>query len=191
MNPKGIAPKRTMKKGGRAAVIPLGEFNPPPAPCGAELGVSDFILNAKSIFFTSPNFKSPNLKSIICKSSKCKLELTCSVFFLPPYNPPSRSAHSAGSAKTAHKIRLLFHQNFDRFWTSILGRFGVVLGRPGFAEAPGLPAVLRKINKFKSELQKASKTLKIADMDKSQRHCPKTHNEKKRAGGGDPPWGIR
>ena len=31
MNPKGLASNRRMKKGGRAAVIPLGEVNPPPA----------------------------------------------------------------------------------------------------------------------------------------------------------------
>ena len=37
MNPKGLAPTRRMKKGGRAAVIPLGEVNPPPAPEGREL----------------------------------------------------------------------------------------------------------------------------------------------------------
>ena len=41
MNPKGLASNRRMKKGGRAAVIPLGEVNPPPAPEVAEPGVSD------------------------------------------------------------------------------------------------------------------------------------------------------
>ena len=35
MNPKGLATTRRMKKGGRAAVIPLGEVNPPP-PEGLE-----------------------------------------------------------------------------------------------------------------------------------------------------------
>ena len=36
MNPKGLATTRRMKKGGRAAVIPLGEVNPPPPEgCGA------------------------------------------------------------------------------------------------------------------------------------------------------------
>ena len=35
MNPKGLAPTRRMKKGGRAAVVPLGEVNPPP-PEGSE-----------------------------------------------------------------------------------------------------------------------------------------------------------
>ena len=34
INPKGLAPSRRIKKGGRAAVIPLGEVNPPPAPEG-------------------------------------------------------------------------------------------------------------------------------------------------------------
>ena len=32
MNPKRLATTRRMKKGGRAAVVPLGEVNPPPAP---------------------------------------------------------------------------------------------------------------------------------------------------------------
>ena len=35
--PNSLAPNRRMKKGGRAAVIPLGEVNPPPAPEGREL----------------------------------------------------------------------------------------------------------------------------------------------------------
>ena len=35
MNPKGLATTRRKKKGGRAAVIPLGEVNPPP-PEGSE-----------------------------------------------------------------------------------------------------------------------------------------------------------
>ena len=34
MNPKGLATTRRKKKGRRAAVIPLGEVNPPPAPEG-------------------------------------------------------------------------------------------------------------------------------------------------------------
>ena len=41
MNPKGLAINRRMKKGGRAAVIPLGEVNPPPAPEGRGHAVSD------------------------------------------------------------------------------------------------------------------------------------------------------
>ena len=59
---------------------------------------------------------------------------------------------------------------------------------PGFSEAPGSAAVFKK---FKSWFQKASKTLKIADIDESQRHCLKSQNEKRRAGGGDPPWGSQ
>ena len=37
--------------------------------------------------------------------------------------------------------------------------------------------------------QKAPKTHKIAEVDESQRPCPKSQNEKRRAGGGDAPWG--
>ena len=37
--------------------------------------------------------------------------------------------------------------------------------------------------------QKTPRTLKIAKVDVSQRPCPKSQNEKRRAGGGDPPWG--
>ena len=37
MNPQGFASNRRMKKGGRAAVVPLGEVNPPPAPQGRGL----------------------------------------------------------------------------------------------------------------------------------------------------------
>ena len=61
----------------------------------------------------------------------------------------------------------------------------------GFSEAPGSAAVFGKFIKFKSRLQKASKTLKIADIDESQRPCLKSQNEKRRAGGGDPPWGSQ
>ena len=93
-----------MKKGGRAAVIPLGEVNPPPAPLvGAEQGVLDRLPEAEA-------------------TAKKRV-------FSPPYNPPRRPAHSAGPAKRALKIRPVFDQNFDRFLTSIFGRFGVVLGR--------------------------------------------------------------
>ena len=59
----------------------------------------------------------------------------------------------------------------------------------GFSEAPGPAAVFGKFKKFKSWLQKASKTLKVADIDESQRPCHKSQKEKRRAGGGDPPWG--
>ena len=61
----------------------------------------------------------------------------------------------------------------------------------GFSEAPGLAAVFGKFEKFTSWLQKASKTLKITDIDESQRPCLKSQNEKRRAGGGDPPWGSQ
>ena len=40
-------------------------------------------------------------------------------------------------------------------------------------------------------LQKTKKTLKISEIDISQRPCPKSQNEKRRAGGGDPPWGSQ
>ncbi len=60
-----------------------------------------------------------------------------------------------------------------------------------FSEAPGSAAVFGKMQKFKAWLQKASKTLKIADIDESQRPCLKSQNEKRRAGGGDPPWGSQ
>ena len=53
---------------------------------------------------------------------------TCRVVFKPPYNPPRRPAHSAGSAQEALKIRLVVDQNVDHFLTSILRRFWVVLG---------------------------------------------------------------
>ena len=48
MNPKGLAPTRKLKKGGRAAVIPLGEVNPPPAPQGRGNGVLDLHCKAQS-----------------------------------------------------------------------------------------------------------------------------------------------
>ena len=38
---KGLAPSRRMKKGGRAAVSPLGQVNPPPAAKWRENGVLD------------------------------------------------------------------------------------------------------------------------------------------------------
>ena len=49
----------------------------------------------------------------------------------------------------------------------------------------------RKNEKFKAWLQKASKTLKVAEIYESQRPCPNSQNEKRRAGGGDPPWGSQ
>ena len=61
----------------------------------------------------------------------------------------------------------------------------------GFSEALGPAVVFGKMEKFKAWLQKASKTLKIAHIDESQRPCPKPQTEKRRAGGGDPPWGSQ
>ena len=61
----------------------------------------------------------------------------------------------------------------------------------GFSEAPGPAAVFGKFKKLKSLLQKALVTLKIAAIDESQRPCLKSQNEKRRAGGGDPPWGSQ
>ena len=52
---------------------------------------------------------------------------------------------------------------------------------PGFYEAAG----------GGKGRQKTPKTLKIAEVDESQRPCPKSQNEKRRAGGGDPPWGSQ
>ena len=61
----------------------------------------------------------------------------------------------------------------------------------GFSEALGPAVVFGKMEKFKAWLQKASKTLKIADIDESQRPCHNSQNEKRRAGGGDSPWGSQ
>ena len=44
---------------------------------------------------------------------------------------------------------------------------------------------------FKAWLQKASKTLKIAHIDESQRPCHNSQEENMRADGGDPPWGSQ
>ena len=59
----------------------------------------------------------------------------------------------------------------------------------GFSEALGPAVVFGKMEKFKAWLQKASKTLKVAEIYESQRPCPNSQNEKRRAGGGDAPWG--
>ena len=61
----------------------------------------------------------------------------------------------------------------------------------GFSEALGPAVVFGKMEKFKAWLQKASKTLKVAEIYESQRPCPNSQNEKRRAGGGDPPWGSQ
>ena len=61
----------------------------------------------------------------------------------------------------------------------------------GFSEALGPAVVFGKMEKFKAWLQKASKTLQVAEIYESQRPCPNSQNEKRRAGGGDPPWGSQ
>ena len=61
----------------------------------------------------------------------------------------------------------------------------------GFSEALGPAVVFGKMEKFKAWLQKASKTLQVAEIYESQRPCLKSQNEKRRAGGGDPPWGSQ
>ena len=48
----------------------------------------------------------------------------------------------------------------------------------GFSEAPGPAAVFGKMENFKAWLQKASKTLKIAGIDESQRPCLQSQKEK-------------
>ena len=55
MNPKGLASNRRKKKSGRAAVVPLGEVNPPPAPEGRS--------RACQIKSQMPNRQTSNLQS--------------------------------------------------------------------------------------------------------------------------------
>ena len=50
---------------------------------------------------------------------------------------------------------------------------------------------LKALQDRPKRLQKTPKTLKIAEVDISQRHGPKPQKEKRRAGGGDPPWGSQ
>ena len=57
-NPQGLASSRRGPFGGRAAVIPLGEGNPPPAACS---GAG----RARSTAGVSSNFKSSNILFII------------------------------------------------------------------------------------------------------------------------------
>ena len=61
----------------------------------------------------------------------------------------------------------------------------------GFSKALGPAVVFGKMEKFKTWLKKASKTLQVAEIYESQRPSPKSQNEKRRAGGGDPPWGSQ
>ena len=83
----------------------------------------------------------------------------------------------------------LFHQRFPFFLD-----FGppkskkIESIRPqGFSEALGPAVVFGKMEKFKAWLQKSSKTLQVAEIYESQMPCPNSQNEKRRAGGGDPP----
>ena len=48
--------------------------------------------------------------------------------FHPPCFPPKSPTHSAGPPPKARNGPLEIDQNFDHFLTSILGRFGTVLG---------------------------------------------------------------
>ena len=48
MNPKGLAANRRMKKGRRAAVIPLGEVIRRPQRSGGDVGVSDWVKTSDS-----------------------------------------------------------------------------------------------------------------------------------------------
>ena len=58
-------------------------------------------------------------------------------------------------------------------------------------KARGLAAIFGKFAKSKAWLHKASMKLEIADIDESQGPCPNSQHEKRRAGGGDPPWGSQ
>jgi hypothetical protein len=118
MNPKGLASNRRVKKGGRAAVIPLGEINPPPAPEGRGHGESDQRQRRRS----GPSCQELNESS---------LHLTASLLWrslFPLYNPPRRPAHSAGPTQKAHADSLEIDQHFEHFLESMFDRFGVVLG---------------------------------------------------------------
>ena len=58
--PTGLAPDRRKKKGGRAAVIPLGEVNPPPAPEGRSRACQTDLQKPKPqakscLLYTSPS----------------------------------------------------------------------------------------------------------------------------------------
>ena len=86
MNPKGLASNRKMKKGGRAAVIPLGEVIRRPQPEAEEQGVLD----------RQP--KSPNLKAIICIRY---LPISKSEFLAPPIIPPGGQRVPPGRLKSS------------------------------------------------------------------------------------------
>ena len=88
--PTSLATNRRRQKGGRAAVIPLGEVNPPPAPEG----------RAERVGFTglmpNPHSKSPNLKAIICLRH---LQISKSYFLDPLIVPPGGQHSPPGRPK--------------------------------------------------------------------------------------------
>ena len=99
MNPKGLATTRRMKKGGRAAVIPLGEVNQPAAPLvGAEQGVLDRQPKAEV------TAKSPHLKAITCIRY---LPNSKSDFLAPPIIPPGGQRIPPGRPRGRIKFALL------------------------------------------------------------------------------------
>ena len=105
MNSKGLASNRRKKKGGRAAVIPLGEVNPPPAPEGRGYGVLLRVLDR--LPEAEAKAKSPALKAYICLKIPAKLKKRV---FSPPglRIPPGRPKWIARNV-------VFFDQNFDHF----------------------------------------------------------------------------
>ena len=83
MNPKDLAPSRSKKKGRRAAVIPLGEVNPPPATC---CGAGRARSKAKSV----------HRKALICLKH---LLISKSEFLAPPIIPPGGQRIPPGRCK--------------------------------------------------------------------------------------------
>ena len=55
--------------------------------------------------------------------------LSSLAYFHPPCFPPKSPTQSAGSAQKCSGARLKIDPNFDDFFTSVFGRFGIVLGR--------------------------------------------------------------
>ena len=99
--------------------------------------------------------------------------------------PGPRTQERPGAFQAAHKVfpKHLVRQPFCK------NQKIQIIAPHGFSEAPGPAVVFGKMEKFQAWLQKASKTLKIDDIDEPQRAC---HNsQKRRAGGGDPPWGSQ
>ena len=111
---------------------------------------------------------------------KCSLFLSC--FGSPPRRPkrvqeaPKRPQEASRSAPRGPKRHPRAPQEAPR----------------GPQETPRAGQEGSRLSKIAPRgSQKASKTHKIAEVDVSQRPCPKSHNEKRRAGGGDPPWGSQ